>query len=185
MNAARQFLVILAVLMTLAGAGCTGGRGPGDGPLGVGSMAPDFELPTLDGGTVRLSELRGKVVFVNFWATWCAPCLVEMPAMDELNRTIEHPDFVMLSISVDEGGEDVVRPVVAEHTWSFPVLMDASKGNRRLASRTGSAYGITGVPETFIINQGGYIVRHEIGPRTWDSEGQVQYFRRMLSQGDG
>ena len=178
------FLVPGLVVLALAVGGCTGGRGPGDGPLGVGSLAPDFELPLLDGGTIRLSDQRGKVVFLNFWATWCAPCLVEMPDMDKLNSILDHPDFVMLSVSVDEGGEEVVRGVLEEHSWSFPVLMDASRGNRRLSSRTGKAYGITGVPETFVIDRGGYIVRHESGPRTWASTSQVEYFRRMLVQGD-
>lgn len=181
----RIVLVAGVVVLALAVGGCTGGRGPGDGPLGVGSVAPDFELPLLDGGTIRLSDLRGKVVFLNFWATWCAPCLVEMPDMDRLNNMLDHPDFVMLSVSVDEGGEEVVRSVLEQYSWSFPVLLDASGGSRRLSSRTGKAYGITGVPETFVIDRGGYIVRHESGPRTWSSSSQVGYFRRMLAQGGG
>jgi len=183
MRISRVQRVAGVVVLALAFAGCTGGRGPGDGPVGVGSMAPDFELPVLDGGTVRLSDLRGKVVFLNFWATWCAPCLVEMPDMDQLNNILDHPDFVMLSVSVDEGGEQAVRSVLEENSWSFPVLMDASQGNRRLSSRTGKAFGITGVPETFVINQGGYIVRHEVGPRRWASPNQQEYFRKMLAQG--
>jgi thiol-disulfide isomerase/thioredoxin len=175
---------LLMMIALLAVPGCTGGRGPGDGPVGVGALAPDFELPLLDGGTIRLSDLRGKVVFVNFWATWCPPCLEEMPDMDELNGMLDHPDFVMLSISVDEGGEQAVRGLLGDRSWSFPVLLDATQGNQRLSSRTGMAYGITGVPETFVINQGGYIVRHEVGPRRWANTSQVDYFRRMLAQGD-
>ncbi len=184
MRLSRLWSAVGALVLCLAVAGCTAGRGPGDGPVTVGSLAPDFELPLLDGGTIRLSDLRGKVVFLNFWATWCAPCLVEMPDMDLLNRSLDHPGFVMLSVSVDEGGEQVVRSILEENSWSFPVLMDARQANRRLSSRTGRAFGISGVPETFIINPGGYIVRHEVGPRKWASSKEQEYFRRMLAQGD-
>ena len=128
----------IALLLLLTAAACTSGRGPGDGPIGVGSRAPDFALPTLDGGTVRLSDLRGKIVFVNFWATWCAPCKDEMPSMEKLYRRFQGREFAMLAVSIDEGGEDRVRQFVAEIPHTYPVLLDVT-GQRRLAAATGQA----------------------------------------------
>ena len=177
---ALERLALLLVLASLV-PGCTGGRGPGDGPIGIGATAPDFELPLLDGGSVRLKDLRGKVVFVNFWATWCPPCLEEMPSMEELVKTLDDPDFVMLSISVDEGGEKAIRDLLGERSWGFPILLDAALGKRRLSSRTGAAYGITGVPETFIIDRGGYIARHDTGPVLWTRPEELAYFRALLA----
>lgn len=176
----RPGLAWLGVALLLAGS-CTGGRGPGDGPIGVGSLAPDFELRDLTGGTVRLSSLRGKVVFLNFWATWCAPCRVEMPAMESLQRTLAGEPFVMLAVSVDEGGEPAVRQFLADIPHTYPVLLDAGEGGRRLASPTARSYQITGVPETFIIDAKGYIVEKIVGPADWSSLQMVEYFRGLLA----
>jgi peroxiredoxin len=170
----------LVLLLTVR---CTGGRGPGDGPIGIGSLAPDFELRDLTGGTVRLSSLRGKIVFVNFWATWCAPCRVEMPAMESLQRTLAGEKFVMLAVSVDEGGEAVLRPFLADIPHTYPVLLDAGEGGRRLASPTARSYQITGVPETFIVDAKGYIVEKVIGPADWSSAEMIAYFRRLIAAG--
>ncbi len=101
--------------------------------------------------------------------------------MEGLLRALDDPDFVMLSISVDEGGAQAIRDLLGERSFEFPVLLDATRGNRRLSSRTGAAYGITGVPETFIIDRGGYIVRHENGPIVWSRPEEVEYFRALLA----
>ena len=169
--------------LLLLAAACTGGRGPGDGPIGVGSLAPDFELRDLAGGTVRLSSLRGKVVFVNFWTTWCAPCRVEMPAMESLQRILGGEPFVMLAVSVDEGGEPVVRQFLADIPHTYSVLLDASEGGRRLASPTARSYQITGVPETFIVDRKGYIVEKVVGPADWSSAEMIEYFRGVIAAG--
>lgn len=179
---ARGALRFLAAACLLLAAGCGGDRGPGDGPVGVGSRAPDFALPDLAGGTVRLSDLRGKVVFLNFWATWCPPCKVEMPSMEALHRSLEGQDFVMLAVSVDEGGEAAVRKFLEEIPHSYRVLIDAGAAGERLSSRTGKAYGITGVPETFIIDARGTIVEKIIGPADWASPGMMDYFRGLLAK---
>ena len=88
----------------------------GGGNVAVGSVAPDFELKDPDGKLVRLSDFRGKFVFLNFWATWCEPCVDEMPAMMTLNETLKDRDFHMLAVSVDtswEVIEEFLRPVRA------------------------------------------------------------------------
>jgi len=161
-------------------AGCTSGRGPGDGAIGVGSPAPDFELPVVGGGTVRLSDLRGKIVFVNFWATWCPPCRDEMPSMEELNQKLASPEFEMLTISVDEGGEAVVREFMADLPHTYKILLDPATTEDQLASATARDYGITGVPETFVINRGGYIVEKVVGPAVWSDPTMLQYFERLI-----
>ena len=167
----------------LVASSCTGGRGPGDGPVGVGSLAPDFELPDLEGGTVRLSDLRGRVVFLNFWATWCAPCRHEMPSMEVLHRQIEGDDFALLAISVDEAGAEVVRAFMAAIPHSYRVLLDATTAQRRMGTLTAKAYGITGVPESFVIDRRGYIVEKVVGPADWSQPAMVAYFRGLLDRG--
>jgi thiol-disulfide isomerase/thioredoxin len=172
---------LLGLLDVLAAPACGGARGPGDGPVGVGSLAPDFELPDLAGGTVRLSSLRGKVVFVNFWATWCPPCRDEMPSMEALGRDLAGQPFEMLAVSVDEGGEPAVRRFLAGKLHSYRVLLDAASGSERLNTLTGQAYGITGVPETFIIDRRGYIVEKVVGPADWSDPRMLDYFRGLLA----
>ena len=79
----------------------------------VGGAAPDFSLPTLRGSSVKLSDHRGKVVFLNFWATWCPPCREEMPSMEALYQRLKGREFEMLAVSIDRSGEEVVGPLLA------------------------------------------------------------------------
>jgi peroxiredoxin len=141
----------------------------------TGFIAPDFELPDLRGRVHRLSDLRGKVVFLNLWATWCPPCRMEMPAMETLYHRLKHLDFAMLAVSEDEGGAAVVAPFVSELGLSFPVLLDP-------AGRLSTRYGVTGYPETFIIDRHGQVVNHIIGPAEWESPGMIDYFHALLEQ---
>ena len=138
-----------------------------------GYPAPDFTLPDLNGTQYRLSDLRGKVVFLNLWATWCLPCRTEMPAMEELYRRLKHRDFVMLAVSEDVEGADIVAPFVAELGLSFPVLLDP---DARLSPR----YGVTGYPETFLIDREGRVVHHTVGPAHWNSEELFQYINVLI-----
>jgi peroxiredoxin len=144
------------------------------GPL-TGYEAADFTLPDLDGTPHRLSDYRGKVVFLNLWATWCPPCRMEMPAMERLYRRLRERDFVMLAVSADEGGRDAVAPFVTEMGLTFPVLLDPQG---RLSPR----YGVTGYPETFIIDRNGQVVNHTIGPADWDSEVVVRNIAALIDQ---
>ncbi len=141
----------------------------------IGYRAPDFTLPDLDGKPHRLSDLRGKVVFLNLWTTWCPPCRMEMPAMERLYQRLRGRDFVMLAVSEDEQGASAVVPFVAELGLSFPILLDPEA---RLSPR----YGVTGYPETFVIDRDGNVVNHTIGPADWGSEEMVAYFVALLDQ---
>lgn len=146
-------------------------------PPNIGYEAADFTLPDLQGKPVRLSDFRGKVVFLNFWATWCPPCRMEMPNMEGLYKQLAPRDFVMLAVAEDEGGAAAVGPFVRELGLSFPVLLDPEA---TLSPR----YGATGYPETFIIDRNGRVVNHTIGPEDWDSKEMVAYFEQLLAAPD-
>lgn len=139
----------------------------------AGFPAPDFSLRDLDGHVHRLSDLRGKVVFLNLWATWCPPCRMEMPSMERLHQRLHGKDFVMLAVSEDEAGATAVQPFVQEMGLTFPVLLDTE-------GTVPARYGVTGYPETFLIDREGRVVHHTIGPEDWDSEPVFQFLRQLL-----
>ena len=162
----RAVAAALCALLAVGLAGC-----PGDGKL-----ASDFVAQDLNGQAVRLSAQRGKVVFLNIWATWCPPCRMEMPAMEELSKKLSGDDFVMLAVSEDDGGAQLVRDFVKEFQLSFPVLVDPS-------GDVGRRFGVYGYPETFIIDREGRVVARYIGPRDWRDPGIVQTIRTLIDEG--
>lgn len=130
-------------------------------PIAAGEMAKPFTLTNLQGEKVSMAELRGKVVFLNIWATWCGPCREEMPSMEKLyERMRNKPGFVMLAVSQDTSGRQTVADYVKKHGYHFEVLLDPD-------NKVAEAYGITGVPETFIIGRNGRIVAHHAGAFNW------------------
>jgi thiol-disulfide isomerase/thioredoxin len=99
------------------------GQGPGMESIAkVGEMAPDFKLPALGGKSVRLSDYRGKVVFLNIRASWCPPCREEMPSMEALSNRLKDRPFKMLAVSIDQQGEETVGPFIAQLGLNFPAL---------------------------------------------------------------
>jgi peroxiredoxin len=91
----------------------------------IGETAPAFSLRDIDGKQVSLSDFKGKVVLVNFWATWCQPCQVEMPHLQKMHTEFADQGFVVLSISIDEArGASMVKPLIKRHGYTFPVLLD-------------------------------------------------------------
>lgn len=130
-------------------------------PPKVGKAAPDFALVDLNDKEVRLSNLRGKVVFLNFWATWCKPCKEEMPSMEVLHKNFEKDGLVVLAVSIDRVTTTKdIPPFIKSMNLSFPVLIDSW-------GKTDMPYKRMGVPETFIIDQEGVIREIVIGPRDW------------------
>ena len=141
------------------------------------ALAPDFSVVDLSGKTVRLSALRGRVVLVNVWTTWCPPCREEMPSMERLYRQLAGPDFELLAVSEDEGGLEGVRRFATDLGVTFPVLYDPER-------QVGTRFGVWGYPETFVIDRGGHVVERVIGPRTWDSPAQVAALRALMRRGE-
>jgi len=150
-------------------------RPPADPPLRAGAPAPAFALPGLDGREIALGDLRGRVVFVNFWATWCPPCRDEAPALERLYRSLSGEGFELLGVSIDDpaAGEAIER-FRAEHGLSFPLLVDADRSVYR-------AYQATGVPETFLVDRSGRVVERFVGPRDWDEPRYANAIRALLA----
>ena len=136
--------------------------------------APDFQLRDLNGRLVTLSELRGKVILLNFWATWCGPCRVEMPAMEQLYRMFSRKDFEILAVSIDAQGVAVTRPFQQEYHLTFPILHDADY-------RVGLMYGVRSLPMTFLVDRQG-VVRHRIfGARDWGTAEAQQLVQMLIN----
>ena len=138
----------------------------------LGELAPNFRLPDLHDHLVTLSDLRGKVVMVNFWATWCGPCRVEMPAMEQLYQILSRKDFEIIAVSVDTQGLAVTKAFQQDNHLTFPILHDADY-------HVGIVYGVRSLPMTFLIDRHG-IVRHQIfGARDWGAS-EAQHLVKML-----
>ena len=135
--------------------------------------AQDFGLPNLRGDYVKLSDYRGKVVFLNIWATWCPPCREEMPSMESLYQRLKGRNFEILAVSIDQDGEKAVRPFVAKYGLTFPVLLDPDRKTYRL-------YGLTGVPETFIVDKSGIVIHRIIGSQNWMKKEWLDFFDRII-----
>jgi peroxiredoxin len=142
-------------------------------PLGRGSQAPDFSLPRLsDGSRVSLEGLHGKIVLVNFWASWCKPCEEEMPAMQRLYGVLHGEDFELLAISTDDSRKPV-EDFRERLSLSFPILLDSDRQVSKL-------YQTYRFPESFLVDRDGRVLERYIGPRDWDAAAYLERLRRLL-----
>ncbi len=141
--------------------------------LEVGRPAPDFKLPDLDGKVASLSDYRDKVVLVNIWATWCPPCVDEMPSLEKLYQKLKSENFQILAVSIDAAGADTVAPFMIKNNLTFPALVDPQGTTRNI-------FKTTGVPESFIINRQGLLIKKIIGPLDWASPEVLEFFRQLL-----
>jgi peroxiredoxin len=128
----------------------------------INSSAPAFRLMDLDGVVHSLPEYQGKVVFLNFWATWCGPCKVEMPAMEALYQAFRSQGMEILAVSVDQQGAAVTRPFKEAMGLSFPILHDSDY-------QVGLTYGARTLPMTYVIDRQGIIRQRVFGARDWNS----------------
>jgi cytochrome c biogenesis protein CcmG/thiol:disulfide interchange protein DsbE len=151
----------------------------GHAPVAAGAKAAPFKLTDLQGDSVSMADLHGKVVFLNIWATWCAPCREEMPSMEKLYERL-HGDkgFVMLAISQDTGSREEVMAYVKKHGYHFDVLLDPKNA-------VAEAYNVSGVPETFIIDRGGRIVAHHSGAFDWSQPAIRDALEELLKDNKG
>jgi len=150
------FYVLLTAVLVLSGCGQEPApASPGNSAPVMDSLAPDFTLKDLDGNTVRLSDFRGKVVFLNFWATWCGPCRMEMADIEEVHQEYRNRGVVVLGVDLRESA-GMVRSFVQQggYTWTF--LLDTS-------GQVGTAYRVRGIPSSFFIDREGVIRAVAVG----------------------
>ncbi len=179
MNAARsQWIAVGLIVAGLSGALIAGVALSEDiFPVAVGSRAPDFDAKNLaTGDSVALADYENDVVVLNLWATWCAPCREEMPALERLHRELGPDGLKIVAVSVDAVGEEQVQEFVDEFGLTFDILHDRSQ-------RVEAIYQTTGLPETFILDRRGTIVKKEIGAIEWDSAPYKAFIRRLLEDG--
>lgn len=137
--------------------------------------APNFNLQTPEGKTVKLSDLKGKVVLVNFWATWCDSCKEEKPYMASLYSNLkENPDFAFVSILYNDDINNALE-YERKNSYDFPVFIDPG-------GKAAVSYGLTGVPESFIIDKNGKLKDKVIGPMDWSAPQVALYFQNLLKE---
>ena len=157
------FFLLLLTMVSLF-AGCDDGPNQpqaAGSPTGlVGKPAPDFTLLDMQGQQVSLEQFRGKVVILNFWATWCPPCREEMPSMERLYRDLKDQGLVMLAVNVEENGQQAVSQFLQRNPYSFSILLDTE-------AKVQNQYGVFRFPESFIIDRNGVVVEKIIGGRNW------------------
>ena len=142
--------------------------------LKEGQQAPGFALLTLDGGRVSLTDHRDKLVVLNFWATWCQPCTVEMPSLEALWRRHRDRGLVVVGVSVDRGApRALLEPYLRNLKLTFPILLDPD-------SKTSDRWRVTALPATFIVRPGGEVAGMAMGARQWNSDEMQALVERLL-----
>ncbi len=174
------FLMFLVLAMFMLRAVLGNGAGCGGAGLSTLNMpAPAVQMTGLDGAVIATADLKGKVVFLNFWATWCRPCLDELPSIQGLYRKYEgNPDFKVMAVSVDESDDKSVRDFLADYNrktaatpLAFPVFHDRDR-------KVATAYNISGFPTTFLIDKKGVVRKWFVGPRDYND----RHFFAMVDQ---
>ena len=140
-----------------------------------GFLAPNFSLPDLGGTQISLSDFRGKVVLLNFWATWCAPCRMEVPSLDRLYQLRKDREFEILAVSVDRASLSKVASFVANYQMSFPVLRDQR-------GEVGQRYWAKAIPTSFLLDKKGVIRWKVPGARNWDDAYVLSKIDQLLSE---
>ena len=136
--------------------------------------APNFTLKSLSGEEVSLLQKRGNYVLVNFWATWCGPCKVEMPSLETLHQRFKTKNFSLIAISNDMFGARIVEPFIKAHNLSFTVLLDQQL-------QVSNKFGVISLPTTFMIDPEGNIIGELRGAEDWASPDNILYFENLLA----
>jgi len=176
----RYGIILFTTIFFLAG--CVAGRSV----ISPGEPAPDFKLKDLRGNEVSLSDYQGKIVLINFWASWCLPCTSEMPALQRLYSRLKDEGFVILAVGVDDDKESL-SSFATQYGLSFPIVIDETGEVKK-------TYGVRGVPESFYVDRSGRIlmipdlndnrpVFKIVGPRDWDSPTSEGRNRVLLKKG--
>jgi len=172
-----QWIAVGGVLAAIAGVLIAAVSMSNDlAPVSLGSPAPPFRAVSLTtGDSVGLDHYTGDVVLLNIWATWCAPCEEEMPSIQRLYDEMAPDGLKLVSVSVQFSSADAVRRWLADRHLTFPVLLDQ-------AGHIEDIYQTTGVPETFVLDRHGVIVKKVIGATAWDAPAQKALIRRLLAE---
>jgi len=136
-------------------------------------QALDFTVESLLGDSESLNDYRGKVIFLNFWATWCGPCKAEVGEIDALNETLKDEDFMVMALSIQEQKKRVSK-FMESNDIDFPVYLDSD-------GAVAAMYGVTGIPTTYIIAPDGTIVGRAVGPREWGGKESVKLMRSLMN----
>jgi thiol-disulfide isomerase/thioredoxin len=139
----------------------------------VNALPVDVKLKDLNGRPVSLSDFRGKIVFLNFWTTWCFDCRVEMPYMEKLHQKFKDKNFAMVTINLQESAEQV-KQFFKRYQLTFTVLLDSD-------GETGAHFRITSIPTSFILDRKGIIIGKVVGPRKWDDKRSFALFEHLTN----
>ena len=131
-----------------------------------------FSLPMLTGGIAALSDFKGRIVILNFWATWCPPCRAEMPSMEKLYNRFKDQGLEILAVDIGED-ESTVRRFINSSKYTFPVLLDTN-------NRISNAYGIEAIPTSYILDREGKIIARVVGSISWDTPQAITAFDALL-----
>ena len=141
----------------------------------VGYLAPDFSLRNLKGNYESLDSFRGQVVVLNFWATWCAPCRVEMPSFEKLYRRYRSEGVAVLAVTLDKNAGPKIKSFVGEYELSFPILLDEKGEVERL-------YPSMTIPFTYVIDREGRVVARVDGAKNWESNETFEAIEYLLKK---
>ena len=164
----KMFCVLLVSLLLQGQVNATG---RGLTLLKEKPAAPDFNLKDVDGNSYRFSDLKGNVVIVNFWATWCPPCRAEMPSMQRAWEQLREEGVMMLAVDVGED-EDAIFEFTASYPVEFPILLDTE-------SSVSESWKVRGLPTTFVVDQWGRKVYRAVGGREWDTPQLLKKIREL------
>jgi peroxiredoxin len=134
----------------------------------------EIHLKDIFGNTVSLSAFRGKIVFLNFWATWCPTCVVEMPSMEKLHRRFKNQDFVMIAVNMQES-ETQVKSFFEKLQLSFTALLDSS-------GEVAAGLAVNALPTTYFLDKEGRIMGVALGPREWDNQASIELFKFLINR---
>lgn len=138
------------------------------------SSQVEVRLPDLNGAEVNIADFKGKIVFLNFWATWCPTCVIEMPAMEKLYRRLKNKDFAMVSVNLQDSAAQVKR-FFEQNQLTFTALLDS-------LGKSVPDFAIREIPTTLIIDKSGRLVGRVVGQRQWDSRESIAMFERLIAE---
>jgi cytochrome c biogenesis protein CcmG/thiol:disulfide interchange protein DsbE len=184
MTAKQQWAIVAAIVVVLGGILFISTRLIGNQIflVSIGSEAPEFKAATIDPTaptTRHMADYRGSVVLLSVWATWCPPCVVEMPSIERLYKDYGPQGLKVVAISIDDPGTDsTIRTFARQHALTFDILHDPTGAIEK-------DYQTTGVPETFVIGRDGVIRKKIIGASDWDSQGDRALISQLLKESAG